>query len=523
MKLVILIFFQFIFSSKLFSQTVSVQWQKVFGGSATDFAESIQQTKDSGYIVAGYSYSNDGDVKRNSGGGDFWIIKLNNKGLIEWEKTFGGTSSERASSIKQSRDGGYIIAGYSSSTNGDVSGNHGMQDFWIVKLNSVGNLIWQKSIGGSGWDYAESIQQTFDNGYIVAGWSNSNDGDVKGNHGNSDKNDFLVFKLDSVGIIEWQRSLGGSNSDNAYSVLQTFDSCFIVAGSTMSNDGDVSPGHGGQDYWIVKLNPIGEIKWQKTLGGNGADEARSIKQTLDKGYIIAGYSTSTLGDIKNHHGAISTSDYWVVKIDSLGIIQWEKSLGGTSEDIGKSVQQTNDGGYIVSGYSYSFDEDIKDTCGGMDYWIVKLDNIGQIEWQKSLGGTRDDGGSFENGLEIQQTFDGGYVVAGLSNSIDGNASGNHGNGDYLVVKLKNISSGIANLDDTGLSIYPNPTYEFINIEISNIFLNSDYRFTDESGRVIKSGILSSKSNSIDFCEFHSGIYFLEIVGLTKLTARIIKK
>jgi hypothetical protein len=199
-----------------------------------------------------------------------------------------------------------------------------------------------------------------------------------------------------------------------------------------------------------------------------------------------------------------------VKIDSLGIIQWEKSLGGTSEDIGKSVQQTNDGGYIVSGYSYSFDEDIKDTCGGMDYWIVKLDNIGQIEWQKSLGGTRDDGGSFENGLEIQQTFDGGYVVAGLSNSIDGNASGNHGNGDYLVVKLKNISSGIANLDDTGLSIYPNPVNENIHVELNELI--KSVQLFNILGQQVYFSVINNNSLyiSTEQLKINKGIYFLKI-------------
>jgi hypothetical protein len=268
------------------------------------------------------------------------------------------------------------MAGGSPSVDGDVTGNHGLTDFWIVKLDTTGDIQWQKSLGGSGYDrtdYDQSICQTADGGYIVAGYSNSNDGDVSGNHG-------------------------------------------------------------GYDYWIVKLNSNGHVQWQKCLGGSNDDLATSIKQTADGGYIVAGYSNSNHGDVSGNHGG--NNDCWVVKLDASGNIQWQKCLGGTYDEVASSVQQTADGGYIVGGHSNSNDGDVNGNHGSFnDAWLVKLNVSGNIQWQKCLGGTYDEGAN-----AVQQTADGGYVAVGLSDSNnDGDVSGNHGyplgTEDYWIVKL----------------------------------------------------------------------------------------
>ena len=183
---------------------------------------------------------------------------------IQWAKCYGGSEYDAALSIQQTTDGGYIVAGLSLSNDNDVSGNHGGEDYWIVKLTSTGSIEWQKSLGGSGEDRASSVIQTTDGGYIIAGTSNSNDGDVSGNHG---RDDYWIVKLSSTGILEWQKSLGGSGDDDANSIQQTTDGGYIIAGGSNSNDGDVSGNHGSDDYWIVKLAPSGSIEWQKSLGG----------------------------------------------------------------------------------------------------------------------------------------------------------------------------------------------------------------------------------------------------------------
>jgi len=412
-------------NNKSHAQAPAIEWQKCLGGTADDFANSIQQTSDGGFIVAGETRSNDGDVSGNHGKSDAWVVKLNSLGDILWKKCLGGTGNDYARSIQQISDGGFILTGYTNSNNGDVSGNNGYYDAWVVKLNSSGDILWQKCLGGTYDDYARSIQQTSDTGFILAGYTFSNDGDVSGNHGFGDA---WVVKLNSSGDIIWQKCFGGTNEDYAYSIQQTSDSGFIVAGYTFSNDGDVSGYHGYFDYWVVKLNSSGDIEWQKCLGGTYYDYAYSIQQTSNGGFIVAGSTNSNNGDVSGYHGYF---DYWVVKLNSSGDIEWQKCLGGTNNDYANSIQQTSDGGFIVAGYTESNDGDVSGYHGGdYDAWVVKLNSSGDILWQKCLGGTIDD-----RAYSIQQTSDGGFIVAGFTVSNDGDVSGNHGASDAWVVKL----------------------------------------------------------------------------------------
>ncbi len=358
-----------------------VEWKKTLGGSYGDGAESIQQTDDGGYIVAGYTCSNDGDVDGNHGYCDFWVVKLDENGAIQWQKCLGGSSNDQAYSIQQTKNGGYIVAGWTWSNDGNVSGYHGYTDFWVVKLDPNGNIEWQKCLGGSYDDRAYSIQQTSDGGYIVAGWTWSNDGNVSGNHGNAD---FWVVKLNEYGTIQWQKCLGGRYLDLAYSIQQTSDGGYIVVGETRSNDGDVSGWHEGYDengytadMWIVKLDRDGNIQWQKCLGGSGNDQAYSIQQTSDGGYIVVGETRSNDGDVSGWHGGYDENgdpkpDMWIVKLDSNGNIQWQKCLGGSDYDVAESVQRTSDGGYIVAGWTSSNNGDVSGNHGVSDFWIIKL-------------------------------------------------------------------------------------------------------------------------------------------------------
>ncbi|MBP6312233.1 MAG: T9SS type A sorting domain-containing protein [Flavobacteriales bacterium] len=410
------------------AQAPAIVWQKTFGGNTEERATSTQQTTDGGYIVAGYTTSNDGDVTGNHGSSDFWVVKLDPLGNLIWQKTIGGSDRDEANSIQQTTDGGYVVAGRSSSMDGDATGNQGSYDYWVVKLDSLGNLVWEKTLGGSGIDEAYSIQQTTDGGYIVAGNSNSTDGDLTGNQGNFD---YWVVKLDPLGNLVWQKTLGGSgNWDKATSIQQCTDGGYIVAGYTTSMDGDVTGNQGGIDYWVVKLDPFGNLVWQKALGGSDSDIALSIQQCTDGGYIVAGYTASMDGDVTGNQGAF---DCWVAKLDPLGNLVWQKTLGESGADYGSSIQQTTDGGYIVAGM-FSSDGDVSGMFpGDYDYWVIKLDPLGNLVWQKTVGGSGE-----EQGISIQQSTDGGYIVAGSTKySYDGDVSGNHGYWDIWVVKLTN--------------------------------------------------------------------------------------
>jgi len=509
MKKLLLLSALFLNSLIIFSQAPIIQWQKSLGGSNEEEAYSIKQATDGGYIIVGSSSSNDGDVTGHHGGSsanDYWIVKLDSLGNKQWQKSLGGTDDDYATFVQQTTDGGYIIAGVSNSNDGDVTGNHGNYDYWIVKLDNTGTILWQKSFGGSSDDFAAYIQQTSDGGYIIGGISNSNDGDVTTHHNTTATADYWIVKLNSSGVIQWQKSLGGTDDDYATFVQQTTDGGYIVSGSSFSNtNGDVTGNHGNSsstDYWIVKLDINGIIQWQKSLGGTNSDWANSIQQTTDGGYIITGESISTDGDITNH---IGDYDYWVVKLDGNGIIQWQKSLGGIYWDKASSIQQTSDGGYIIAGFSYSNNGDVSGHWGSTfipDYWIVKINSIGTLQWQKSLGGT-----DLDMAYSIQQTSDGGYIIAGYSESNDGNVTFNNGLSDYWIVKLSATTTGVEeNSIQNLISVYPNPNTGTFIIKTK---CASTYSIINELGQTIQQVELNSSNNySMNIENLSNGIYFI---------------
>ena len=417
----------FIFTSAAISECSApdIEWARSYGGTEVDQAYAIQQTTDGGYIVAGISKSNDGDVSGNHDKEDFWIIKLDAKGDIVWQKSLGGSGNDRTSSIRQTADGGYIAAGTSDSNDGDALGNYGSLDGWVVKLDGNGELVWQRMFGGTMTDWIKDIQQTIDGGYIFTGTTFSRDSFML-KHPRYIANVWVV-KLNAEGQIVWQRVFGGSKIDEGRAVQQTKDGGYVIAAYNTSSDGGIPKSHGEWDYWIIKLDAEGSVTWQKTFGGSKFEVANSIQET-DEGYIVEGFSDSTDGDVSGNYGS---SDYWIVKLDTKGNIDWQRSLGGKDKEISAGIQQTKDGGYIIGGWSESNDGDVSGNHGKGDYWIIKLDARGDIVWQKSLGGSGTDRLN-----SIQQTADGGYIVAGSSESNDGDVSGNHGASDFWIVKLK---------------------------------------------------------------------------------------
>jgi uncharacterized delta-60 repeat protein len=369
----------------LAQQAPAIQWQKCLGGTAYDWAYSIQLTPDGGYIMAGYTQSTNGDVTGNHGNDDAWVVKLSSTGSLQWQKCLGGTAHDCAYSIQPTPDGGYIVAGETQSNDGDVTGNHGWSDAWVAKLSSTGSLQWQKALGGTNYDRANSIQLTQDGGYIIAGSSNSTNGDVSGNLGG----DVWVVKLSSTGSLQWQKCLGGTSIEDANSIQLTPDGGYIVAGYTLSTNGGVTGNHGNNDAWVVKLSSTGSLQWQKALGGTADDYAYSIQPTPDGGYIVAGETQSNDGDVTGNHGF---TDAWVVKLSSTGSLQWQKALGGSNSENANSIQPTPDGGYIVTGSAGSIDGDLTVNQGG-GIWVVKLSSTGSLQWQKTLGGTDLENGS----------------------------------------------------------------------------------------------------------------------------------
>jgi Secretion system C-terminal sorting domain len=507
-----------VFLSSLFvaAQAPAIQWQKTFGGSSLEFGRIMIETSDGGYIIADTTNSGDGDVSGYHGGGDIWVVKTDSLGNIVWTKTLGGTDSEFINSIKQTSDGGYILAGETSSTDGDITGfNGGFSDVWVVKLDSLGNLVWQKALGGTSSEESGDIVQAADGGYIVACSSYSNNGNVSGNHGNYD---FWIVKLNSLGAIVWQKALGGTSAEYARSIQQTTDGGFIVAGYTSSNNGNVTGYHGNVDFWIVKLNNLGVISWQKTFGGTSQDLAQSVQQTLDGGYIVAGQTLSNDGDVTNNHG---TSDCWIIKLNNLGIISWQKTFGGTVSDSVNKIENTTDGGYIFLGRTESNNGDVVGNHGASDTWVVKLNQIGEISWQKTLGGTLS-----EYGRNIQQTEDGGFIIASQTYSTDGDVSLNQGNSDFWAVKLNASLSNQSFTNSLEFKLYPNPVTNIMNIDFQQDEIINSIVITDVLGKVVFKDyplLLKSSNIIVNVENFNPGLYFVKIETEAKTKTQMFLK
>ncbi|MBP7166608.1 MAG: T9SS type A sorting domain-containing protein [Bacteroidia bacterium] len=423
-------------SEKTFAQ--EIEWQKTIGGSASDVLTVIKQTADGGYIFGGSSSSNISNEKTENSQGlsDYWIVKTDEAGNIQWQNTIGGNGNEWLCAIQQTTDGGYILGGYSNSNaSGDKGENSlGAYDYWIVKTNATGSIQWQNTIGGSLDDELASLQQTSDGGYILGGSSES---DISGDKTENSLGDYdyWLVKIDMFGNILWQNTIGGGSTDLLNSLQQTSDGGYILGGISISNifSDKTENCIGSDDYWIIKTDGVGNIQWQNTIGGGMTDALYSIQNTPDGGYILGGYSTSNLSGDKTENSR-GYWDKWIVKTDGGGNIQWQNTIGGSRGDDVYSIDQTFDGGYILSGSSSSniSGDKTENGVGSGDYWIVKTDIIGNIEWQNTIGG-----GLSDYMMSIEQTMDGGFILGGHSgSSISGDKSENcRGGNDYWIVKL----------------------------------------------------------------------------------------
>ena len=430
-KLFSAITFIFLSISILQAQPV-IEWEHSLGGNDSELAYAIRQTSDGGFITVGVTFSNDVDVSGNHSSffGDVWLVKLDENGEIQWQHCLGGTNDEYGYSLEITPDGGFIIAGSSGSSNGDVTTNNGSRDYWIVKTDDLGNIEWEKSYGGSFDDEAFSIALTSDSGFIVTGYSYSSNGDVTGHHGDNSYPDYWLLKLDNNGNLQWEKSLGGVSDDRAQRVINTNDGGYMVAGISYSDDGDVTNHHDftfTSDAWIVKLDSVGNISWENSLGGSFYDGANAVVQKTNGNYVVAAYASSDDGDVSNAHGA---NDYWIVELNSLGDIVWEKTYGGFLDDVPTNISFTSSGDYFVAGYADS-DNGVTGHHNESDYWPMKLDTNGNIIWEHAFGGS-----IVDRAFDGMQTSDGGYILAGASNSLNGDVSNNIAFNDWWIVKLE---------------------------------------------------------------------------------------
>ena len=492
-----------LFSYNLSSQTI--QWENTIGGDDIEWNDFTEKTNDGNVIIGGYSYSNiSGDKTENSKGqSDFWLVKLNsNTGNLMWQKTIGGNSYDHLTSGFETSDYGYILGGYSSSSiSGDKTENsRGADDFWILKLDSNRNIVWQKTFGGSGVDRLTSIISTNDGGYLISGDSDSGISGDK-NSANFGLVDIWIIKINSTGNIEWQKNFGGDKYDSESKLLKTSNNTYILSASSSSNiSGNKTQNSKGLgDYWILNLDLNGNIIWQKTIGGSNGDHSKSLVETSDGNLLIAGDSFSGISGDKTQN-TYGNNDIWLLKLNSVnGTILWQKNIGGNSTDWQPEIKKTFDNNYIILGMSTSNISGQKTEAnkGHRDYWLIKIDSNGQVIWDKTIGGDFADEPQSIVEINPDQFICSGWSQSNASGDKSENKSGLQ---DNWVVKLNNCNNSNSVVSNQSVCINQN-----LNLTATS---GTNYSWTGPNGFTSN---LQNPSISIVNAT-HSGQYTCTITG-----------
>jgi hypothetical protein len=411
-----------------------VAWIKAFGGSGDDSPRSVVQTDDGSFAVLGFSNSTDGDLShKTTGVNDYWLLKTDDQGDIFWSRTYGGSMDDRGQAVIQTSDGGFALTGYAMSQDGDASNNEGFHDNWVLKLDGLGEIQWEKSFGFSGHDHSYDLVETPGGGLFFAGFLDITSARADGfdektysltRHG---VGEFWGTKLGPGGEITWRTYFGGTNNDRAHAVIRGHDQGYVMAGFSESDDFDISDPRGSYDFWVVKVSETGEMLWEQSYGGTGIDIAQDIAQTEDGGYVIAGSTISADGDVTASRGG---SDAWVIKIDSGGNLLWERTYGGSGFEAAESIRPTRDGGFVIAGNSRSSDGDVSTNAGENDLWVLKIDRTGNVLWEQAYGGS-----GLEFGFDALETPEGSILVLGESNSTDFFPLASKGGTDLFMIRI----------------------------------------------------------------------------------------
>lgn len=348
---------------------------------------------------------------------------------IDFTKTYGGSRNDDAKSIINTSDGGYAILGSTQSMDGDVTGkNNTSFDYWLLKFDDKDNLEWSKTYGGSQDDHGFDLVQTNDGGFALVGYSQSNDGDITQNAGMSD---YWVTKVDAQGNLQWQKSFGYVGGDAGTVITLTHDGGFLLTGllDAFASGGEGNSFgklHPGGNYWMIKLDASGNKQWSRHYGGFFTDTAYGAVQTQDNGFIIVGSSDSYEAGLFNNKG---TYDFWVIKINQSGDLVWSKNFGGAGIDEARAITAAGDGNYIIVGDARSSDQDVSENKGGADLWMVKINDAGEILWGKIFGGS-----GYDVARSVMRTQDNGFLISGSTKSSDGDITQNKGLNDAWIIK-----------------------------------------------------------------------------------------
>lgn len=409
-------------------------WQKTLGGANFDHAKSYAVDKNGDIVIAGITTSDNGDVRGYHGGqGDIWVVKLNQTGNLLWQKPLGGSGYESSNAITVTNDGDIVLTGISQSNDGDVSGNTTKDDNWIVRLDKAGNLRWQKLISRTNIYEFTAITATNDGGVVAIGYTWEREVDA---NGKPILYKLLGLKFDATGKLLWQKFLGYNNQ--SYTIKESPDGNLVVAGWVYYPvAGDASVSQGDSDAWLAKFDAQGNPIWQKTYSTPDREWIHAFRFTSDGGYVLTGSTSQNEAHIPN--SVFNTSNYVVIKLSDSGEISWRKIFGGSNEDIAKDVIETSDGRYVIAGNSqyatyYYTDGDVSGSYGGRDIWVIQVSKTGDLLWQKTFGGNPSD-----EAVGITQLPNGSFMLVGNTDSNNGDVFDNKGNEDFWVANIK-ISS-----------------------------------------------------------------------------------
>ncbi|MBN8687229.1 MAG: gliding motility-associated C-terminal domain-containing protein [Chitinophagales bacterium] len=407
------------------------QWGNQYGGGNVDIPYTIKITTDGGTIAGGYTDSRDGDItpQPNRDYWDLWLVKLDKCGQIQWEKSVGGTGYESARDLVQTSDGGYLVLGETNSTDGGViAGYGGTKDIWLLKFSGTGNLEWQKRYGGTGLDVGNHIEALRDGSYLIAASSTSNDGDIRNNHSTGTYTDGVLMKVDAAGNLLWSKCFGGTKNEELFDI-EVINGTIFATGFTNSVDGDIPPSQKNYDVWLLAIDGNGNKVMSKIYGGSQNDVAYCMTKGADGSLTLAGYTTSNDGDVS---GAKGSQDYWIINVSQRGRLNWQRVFGGSDADYAKTILTDKDSSYIIGGVTYSDDGDASASLGEGDFFTLKLRPDGSLAWKKHWGGS----GTDHLRSMVRHPVKDEYYLAGDSDSGNGDLSNAQGDADFAVIKLK---------------------------------------------------------------------------------------
>ncbi|MBL7735439.1 MAG: hypothetical protein JNL51_08270, partial [Chitinophagaceae bacterium] len=344
------------------AQQPILHWARTYGGSETEIPYRIIPTADGGSLVGGFTQSKDQDVQPHSNRDywDLWLAKLDACGNLQWERSYGGSEYETARDMVQTPDGGYLVLGETNSSDGGViQGYANTRDIWLLKLDAQGNLVWQKRYGGAGLDIGNRIIALDDGNYLIAGSTSSQDGDIQNNHGSGGYTDGLLLRINPQGNVLWSRCYGGSKNEELFD-LQVINNRIYAAGYANSTDGDIPANQRNYDVWLLCIELNGNIAFSKVYGGAQNDVAYSMTCGTDNTLTLAGYTTSADGDVSDPKGS---QDFWILNVDLNGTLRWQRTAGGSDAEYANAIITDRDGGYLVGGVTYSTDGEISGARG----------------------------------------------------------------------------------------------------------------------------------------------------------------